>query len=108
LIEHDDYVGRTQCKTTGPTATLAFEAVAQSGAIVILRARHLLADKGEQAELAIAVDGVEIGRATLSGTHAETRLETPGDVWDAGRHRVVLELDRPGRFAVDHLLVMAR
>jgi len=107
-IEHNDYVGRTQCKTTGPSATLAFEAEAPSGAILILRARHLLADKGQEAELAIRVDGEEVGRAELSGSHAETRIDTPGDVWKGGRHRVVLELDRPGRFQVDHLLVMAR
>ena len=43
-LEHEDYLGRTQCKTTGPSATLAFEAEARAGAIVILRARHLLAD----------------------------------------------------------------
>ena len=48
-----------------------------------------------------------MGRARLSGSHAETRFETSGEVWDAGRHKVVLKLDRPGRFAVDHLLVMA-
>jgi len=107
-IEHGDYVGRTQCKTTGSSAALVFEAEARSGALLILRARHLLADKGQEVELAISVDGVEIGRATLSGAHGETRLDTPAHVWDAGRHRVVLELDRPGRFEVDHLLVMAK
>jgi HEAT repeat protein len=107
-IEHHDYIGRTSCKTTGRSATLVFHAEAEAGALLILRARHLLVDKGQQAELAIEVDGVEVGRAQLGGDHAETRLETPGKVWGAGRHRVVLELDRPGKFEVDHLLVMAK
>jgi len=107
-IEEDVYLDRTTCKTTGPKATLVFEATARPGATVIVRARHLLPDKGSEAGLSIAVDGVEVGRVTLGSEFGETRLETPGGVWGAGRHRVVLELDQPGRFELDHLLVVAK
>lgn len=106
-IVHGDFLGRTLCRTTGRSAALTFEVRAPEGATVILRARHLFEDRGVAAELVISVDGQELGRATLGGDHREFRVQTPGRAWDPGSHRVVLELDRPGRFEVDHLLVLA-
>jgi arylsulfatase A-like enzyme len=106
-ILHQEYLGRTTCKSSGRVATLELDAAAPHGAEVIVRARHLFPDKGLEAELKIAVDGRPVGVVKLSGKMEQLRIETSGEHWRAGRKRVRLELDPPGRFEVDHLLVLA-
>ncbi|MCP4606381.1 MAG: sulfatase-like hydrolase/transferase [Proteobacteria bacterium] len=107
-IVHGEFLGRTTCRTTGRAAELGFHADAPEGAIVILRVRHLLDDKGQVADLILRVDGKEMGRAALLGEFQEFRIQTPAGAWPQGNHRVVLSLDRDGKFEVDHLLVLAQ
>jgi HEAT repeat protein len=107
-IIHGEFLGRTTCRTVGARASLSFQAEAPEGATVLLSGRHLLRDKGAEVGLRVAVDGVPVGRVVLGAALSEHRIETPGEVWEAGRHKVTLRLERAGAFEVDHLLVLAR
>jgi arylsulfatase A-like enzyme len=109
LILPDEFLERTKCATKGSTARLAFFAAAPGGATLIVRARHLLADKGATARLAILVDRREIASIELRGEEMhETRVEVGPGVFPPGRHTVELELGQPGAFEVDHFLVLAK
>ncbi len=105
-IVHGEFMGRTTCRTKGHIAKLSFEASAPNGATVILRARHLLSDKGLEPVLTIRVDEREVAKVHLHGELEELRIDTPA--WSPGGHGVVLQLEKSGRFEVDHLLVLAK
>ncbi|MCP4676573.1 MAG: sulfatase-like hydrolase/transferase [Deltaproteobacteria bacterium] len=107
-IVHGEFLGRTLCRTLGRTAELGFDADAPKGATVILRARHLLADKGRVAQLAVLVDGNEVFQVKLGGELEEFRVDTPAEAWPDGKHRVVLALGQVGAFELDHFLVLAK
>ncbi len=107
-IVHGEFLGRTLCRSLGRTAELGFEADAPHGATVILRARHLLADKGRAAQLIVRIGGNEVFGVKLGGELEEFRIETPAGVWPAGTHRVVLALDQVGAFELDHFVVLAK
>jgi HEAT repeat protein len=103
---HSEFLDRTTCRTVGPTAELEFFADAPNGAVVIVRARHLIKDKGMSVPLAIQVDGVEVGRVELLGEFHELRVTTPAGTWPPGEHKVSLQLAKKGSFELDHLLVL--
>jgi len=107
-IIHGDYLTRTTCRTTGGAVSLSFEAAATGGATVFVSARHLGRDEGTIKRLDIAVDGAAIGAVEIAAARGEYRLETSGDLWGPGLHRVTLKLRGGGTFELDHLLVLAR
>jgi arylsulfatase A-like enzyme len=108
LVLPDEFLERTKCATTGPAARLAFYANAPDGATLIVRARHLLADKGAEAKLAIRVDGREVSEVALGGEMREARVDVGPGVFGAGAHIVDLKLGAKGAFELDHLLVLAK
>ncbi len=107
-IVSGEYLGRTSCRTLGRRAVLRFWVDAPDGATVILRARHLLADKGARVPLVLALDGQRIAEMIVTGAYQELRTEIIEGVWSPDTHRLELSLAREGALEVDHLVVLAR
>jgi arylsulfatase A-like enzyme/HEAT repeat protein len=109
LVLPDEFLARTKCATKGTTARLAFAADAPRGATLLVRARHLLADKGAPVPLAITVDRRVVATVELRGEELrEERVEVGPGVFTAGKHTIELRLGEPGAFEVDHFLVLAK
>ena len=106
-IVHGDYLGRTTCETKGRRAALEFPVAIDGPSQLILRARHLSADNGVDAELTIRAGGRTVGVVSLRSTQEEHRVELPAGSWPAGIARVELQLAGAERFELDHLLVLA-
>jgi arylsulfatase A-like enzyme/HEAT repeat protein len=105
----EEFLERTKCATKGREARLAFDAAAAEGATLIVRARHLDADKGAAIPLAIAVDGRKIASIELRGEEMhEARIEIGADAFPSGKHTVELQLAKAAPFEVDYFLVLAK
>jgi hypothetical protein len=109
MIITSEYMDRTSCETDGPRAELAFEAKTSGRNIVILRARVLIEGEAKDVPLEIFINGQHVGRALLTSEFQETRLTVLKEAFRSppALNNVVLKLAEKGRFAVDHLLVLA-
>ena len=105
LIIAGEFMGRTVCETKDSKATLTFFADAPYGAQIVIRARHLLADKTRKQQIIILLDDTKAAEVEIGSKMAEFRLPTPGTLWKKGVHTVTLKTN-DGRFALDHLLVI--
>jgi arylsulfatase A-like enzyme len=105
-ILHDEFLGRTTCRSAGQAASLRFAADLAGDGVLIARGRHLAPDPARTIPLAIEVDGRTVATVELTGELGETRLPLPAGSWPAGERLVTLRLAEPGRLELDHLLLL--
>ncbi len=103
----DGFLGRTTCLSSGPRAELRFEAMADRGGLLLIRARHLGDDPSTSEQLEVLIDGRLAATAKLSGTMREHRFSLEPGRWPSGPLSVSFVAAGGERFEVDHLLLLA-
>jgi hypothetical protein len=104
-----EYLDRTSCQSTGPRADLAFKAEISEGALVVLRARHLLKGANLTVPLEVHINGRKVHVVEITPDFTEFRLPTDKSVFRdrQGNHSVTLKMNKNGKFEVDHVLVLS-
>jgi arylsulfatase A-like enzyme len=105
-VLHDEYLGRTTCRSEGRAATLRFHSDLRGEGLLILRGRHLAADLARPVALTVEVAGRTAAAVELTGEMREFRVPLPAGAWPQGNREATLRLAEPGRFELDHLLVL--
>ncbi len=105
-ILNDEFLGRTTCRSGGRNATLRFSSDLGGEGLLIVRGRHRETDLARSIPLAIEVGGRTVATVELTGKAQEFRVPVPAGAWPAGDRDVALRLAEPGRFELDHLLLV--
>ncbi|MFO8073017.1 MAG: sulfatase-like hydrolase/transferase [Polyangia bacterium] len=100
------YLGRTTCLSSGSRAELRFEAMADRGGLLLVRARHLGDDPASSEKLEVRIDGRLAATAELSGAMREYRFSLEPGLWPSGSLPISLVSAGGERFEVDHILLL--
>ena len=108
-IIEGEYLGRTTCETKGPRADLVFLAEITGGALLVVRARHLLEGASLTTFLEIDINGRKAHSVELVPSFTEFRLPLDRSFFKSGQglQRITLKMNKNGRFEVDHVLLLA-
>jgi arylsulfatase A-like enzyme/HEAT repeat protein len=106
-VVHGGFLDRTFCNTKGSVARVEFFTSISGSATLIVRARHLTKEQERDVSLEIFVDSVKVGEVPLGEQFQEFRIVTSTNTWLEGRHQVQFKMEKPGSFALDHVLVLA-
>ncbi|MCK9521848.1 MAG: sulfatase-like hydrolase/transferase [Proteobacteria bacterium] len=102
----NEYMDRTTCESSGPTATVRFNAPRPiTAGTLIVRMRHLLKDAAATPTVTVLLNGATVATFDIAAEFAEYRVplaELPGR---AGTQVVEISMAGRGRWQIDHLLI---
>ncbi len=109
FVVEGEFLGRTTCTTFGQTATVSFEAAAESGGELLVRVGHAGVQRQERAlGLGVWFDGRRVAHAELGKDPQQLRIDLGAAPIPSGQHTVTLNLEKKGRLVIDHVLLLAR